>query len=140
MTRRARIAFLTGGVLMAAGTLLPWATAQTWSGSFAVSGYDGHGAFETVLLAALVCALAFARWEAGAVVAAAAAATWTAYLMWALPGALTSDGAYQAQLELGAGMTTLGAFVVACAAGMVVLRHIEAGLVAASARHTARRA
>lgn len=54
--RQAAIAVVVGGILVAVGSLLPWATATTGFGSISIAGTDGDGKITLVLgaVAALV--------------------------------------------------------------------------------------
>jgi hypothetical protein len=119
---------------MAAGTLLPWATAQTRSGTVLVSGF-GHGGDVVLVLAVAILALLWFGLDVGAALAAVAATVWLAWVLYGLPGLLTSSmPAGQAELTWAAELTALGALVAAAAVARAALRGAEKQLLAAAVR------
>jgi hypothetical protein len=134
VTRRERRVLGVGATAMAAGTLFPWATAQTRSGTVVASGFH-YGADVVLVLAVVILALLWFRLDVPAAVASVLAAVWLAWVLYGLPGSLTSSlPAGQAELTWAAELTALGALIALVAAGNAALRGVEKLVLMAAVR------
>jgi hypothetical protein len=98
--------------MMALGAIGPWAHAQTWSsGAVSVSGF-GHGAGVVLACSALVAVTLLAGLPLGAALLGVVSASWTALVMYELPGTLTSGWAWEAEIAWGAQVALVGALIV----------------------------
>ncbi|HEY4096828.1 MAG TPA: hypothetical protein VGM33_15010 [Baekduia sp.] len=111
MTRNARIAYIVGAALMAAGTIGPWVQVSIGvAGAVPVSGF-GHGAGILLVLLGLAVVL-LRRAEGAAQLVGLLAVLWMAYCAYALPGDFTDAGAWQAEGAWGMYVSLVGALVL----------------------------
>ena len=116
MTRGERTWSLAGAALMVLGAFGTWATAVPDAGaSVAIDGF-GEGAEVALALGALAAAAALVGHRLATALVALAAAAWIAFVVYSLPGELTSGRFQQAEIAWGAGVALLGALAVLVAA------------------------
>jgi len=105
-----------GAALMIIGSLGTWARGNTWDGTSESVGGLGEGSVVVLVLAVLVAVAAVLRQRLGTGLLAFAAALWTAFVMYSLPGELTAGPYQQADMAWGAYAAMLGALVALAAA------------------------
>jgi hypothetical protein len=105
-----------GLALMTAGSLSPWATANTWHDGVVPASGIGHGGEVVLVLCVLIVLSLVARAHVVAAALALLATAWIALIAYELPGSLTAGGAWQANLAWGIGIALLGSVLVTIAA------------------------
>jgi hypothetical protein len=106
-----------GAAAMAIGAVGPWALAHTAGGQVAAAGLH-HGSVLILVASAGVALFAAVRQRPALAVCAAAAALWTALVMYSLPGTLIDQGAGEANLAWGAYLALAGALTALVAAAV----------------------